>query len=146
MTNPPLVDALQLVLANSYCLYLKTQNYHWNVTGPNFKSLHSLFEEQFDSITPAIDKIAERIRSLGHKTPASLTLFASITTITEGNENISANQMVIELYEDQQALLNTLTAALKIAKAQDDEVTGGILIEQMTSYEKNAWMLKSSIE
>ncbi len=136
---------LKLVLADSYALFLKTQNYHWNVTGPNFKSLHELFELQYDDLFAAIDEIAERIRTLGDKAPGSFSKYAEITSIKEGDENKPADQMVTELVEDQALIIKTLNKALKISQGNDDEVTIGMIIDRIAIHEKNAWMLRSSI-
>ena len=89
-----ITEALQIVLADNYALYLKTQNYHWNVTGANFRSLHLLFEEQYTDLFTANDDIAERIRTLGPKVPATLGVFALATNIQDGNENADAQTMV----------------------------------------------------
>lgn len=98
-SNQPVVDALKDVLADNYALYLKTQNFHWNVEGPNFRGLHLLFEEQYRDLTTAIDTVAELIRGLGEKAPGAFDAYARRTSIKPGDENASAEQMVAELCE-----------------------------------------------
>lgn len=141
-----LVSKLKVVLADSYTLYLKTQNFHWNVTGPSFQSLHSLFEEQYNDLFAANDEIAERIRTLGEAAPGSFEQFLSLKTLDEAPATPpAANDMVNELAQDQEKIVASLTAALKEAQANDDEATIGLLVDRITTHEKNGWMLKSSI-
>lgn len=144
MTNN-VIDALKVTLADSYVLYLKTQNYHWNVTGPNFKSFHLMFEEQYNDLFMAVDMIAERIRALGAKAPGSFAAYATLTNIKEGNENLDAESMVKELAADQDVIAKSLIKALKAAQAAEDEVTVGIMTNRIELHQKNAWMLKSSV-
>lgn len=146
MTNKPLIEALKKVLADNYALYLKTQNYHWNVEGAHFKSLHLLFEEQYTDLATAIDTIAELIRGLGEKAPATFDAYAKNTIIKAGNENASADQMVKELMEDQITIQKTLQTALEVAQKVGDEVVVGLMIERLTVHRKATWMLKSSIK
>lgn len=145
MANQDVITALKTVLADSYTLYLKTQNYHWNVEGPYFKPLHLLFEEQYSDLAAAIDEIAELIRGLGEKAPGTFKAYQEITAIADGNENHSANQMVEELIADQKVITKTLQAALQAAQEADDEVVIGVLVERMTVHRKNQWMLRSSL-
>jgi starvation-inducible DNA-binding protein len=146
MTNKPVVDALKNVLADNYALYLKTQNYHWNVEGANFRGLHLLFEEQYTDLTMAIDTVAELIRGLGEKAPGTFDAYTKSTTIKPGNENASADQMVKELTDDQAAIQKTLQTALEAAQKAGDEVVAGFMIERLTVHRKAAWMLKSSMK
>lgn len=143
--NSSVAKEMKVVLADSYALYLKTQNYHWNVTGPNFKALHLLFEEQYNDLALAVDEIAERIRSLGEKAPGTWSAYSGVTSIKEGDENAKAEDMVAELANDQAIMVKTLQSALKAAQEVGDEVTIGILVDRMTVHEKAAWMLRSSI-
>lgn len=140
-----IIDALKNVLADSYSLYLKTQNYHWNVEGPFFKPLHDMFEEQYNDLALAIDDIAELIRGLGDKAPGTFKAFQDITSIKDGNESLLANQMLEELVADQEVMIKTLEAALHVAQKADDEVIIGAIIDRMTVHRKNKWMLKSSL-
>jgi len=145
MTNKNTIDSLKIVLSDSYVLYLKTQNYHWNVTGPYFKSLHLMFEEQYNDLFTAVDLIAERIRALGEKAPGSFAIYSKLTNIEEGNENTDSDYMVKDLANDQDIIVKTLTNALKEAQAVSDEVTVGILTDRIEIHQKNSWMLKSSL-
>ncbi|MCH2038901.1 MAG: DNA starvation/stationary phase protection protein [Rickettsiales bacterium] len=138
-------QSLKIVLANSYALYLKTQNYHWNVTGPHFSSLHALFEEHYNDLFTANDDIAERVRALGEKVPATFEVFAKDSEIADGNENADAATMVKELAGDQEAIVKIMQSTLKIAQDAGDEVTIGLITDRMTVHEKNAWMLRSSL-
>ena len=138
-------EAMTQVLADSYALYLKTQNYHWNVEGPYFKSLHELFELQYTDLAAAIDEIAERIRALGAKAPGSFSAFSKLTSIKEGSDNLDAFAMVRDLHDDQLKLSTALGKAIKAAQEVSDEVTIGMLTERQTVHQKNAWMLRSSL-
>lgn len=143
MNNKPITESLNIVLADSYALYLKTHNYHWNVVGPNFRSLHLMFEEQYTDLAVAVDDIAERIRSLGEKAPGTFSEFSELTSIKEGDKNSSANDMVKDLVHSQDQIVASLKKALNVAQKADDEVTSDLLIGRMTIHEKAAWMLKS---
>jgi starvation-inducible DNA-binding protein len=145
MSNKPVVDALKAALADNYALYVKTQNYHWNVEGPNFKALHLLFEEQYTDLAMAIDTIAELIRGLGEKAPGTFAAYTKQTTIKPGNEEASAEQMVKELTKDQSVIEKTLQKALNAAQKSGDEVVAGFMVERLTVHRKAAWMLKSSL-
>ena len=145
MTNKKTIDSLQIALADSYVLYLKTQNYHWNVTGPNFKSLHLMFEEQYNDLFAAVDLLAERIRALGVKAFGSFAKYSKLTNIKEGDENLSADKMVKELATDQEVIIKSLTNVLKEAQNVGDEVTAGIVTDRIEIHQKNAWMLQSSL-
>ena len=138
-------ESLKKVLADSYALYLKTQNYHWNVTGPHFKALHSLFEEQYTDLASAIDEVAELIRGLGEKAPGTWKAYEAITQIKDGDENLSAGDMVNDLMNDQDLIQKTLEEAMKEAEKNNDEVIIGALVERMTVHRKNKWMLQSSL-
>lgn len=148
MNNNPLfslVNSLKSVLSDSYALSLKTQNYHWNVTGPNFESLHLLFEGQYNDLSEAIDLIAERIRALGEKIPASLSIFDKMSTLSDGDENADSATMVGSLAQDQLLMIKTLKAALACAQNRSDEVTINLLVDRLTVHEKNHWMLSASL-
>lgn len=145
MSNEPVTQSLHEVLSDSYALYLKTQNYHWNVTGPHFRSLHLLFEEQYTDLAAAIDDIAERIRALGVRVEASLKVFDKEKHITKANENADAETMVKELVGDNNVIIQTLKHALEEAEKADDVVTVDMLTQRLTVHEKAAWMLESSL-
>lgn len=143
--NTAVIEALKTVLADSYALYLKTQNYHWNVEGPSFKTLHLLFEEQYTDLAIAIDTVAELIRGLGEKAPGTFGAYSKITSIAPGDEHSLAEQMVKELIVDQEKIQKTLQLALQKAQNTGDEVVAGFVIERLTQHRKSAWMLKSSV-
>jgi starvation-inducible DNA-binding protein len=144
MSNTLVVEALKNVLADSYALYLKTQNYHWNIESPNFKALHVLFEEQYMDLAEAVDTVAELIRALGAKAPGTFAAYSQRTSIQPGDENASAQTMVEELLADQLTLQKTLAQALAAAHQDSDEVVAGFVTERLTVHRKAAWMLKSS--
>ena len=139
------VNSLKQVLADTYALYLKTQNYHWNVTGPNFKPLHILFEEQYTELAAAVDDIAERIRTLGEKAPGTFGEYAKITKIAEGDVNANAETMVSHLVESHEQMIITLKMARDSARESDDDGTEDLMIERITVHEKTTWMLKASL-
>ena len=139
------VESLKLALANSYALYLKTQNYHWNVTGPNFKSLHDLFNTQYNDLALAIDDLAERIRTLDSKVEANFTHFEKTSKIKSGNENANSATMVKELAADNETLAEILNETFKIASAEGDDATADLIIGRIEVHQKNVWMLKSSL-
>ena len=137
------ISALKEVLATSYALYIKTQNYHWNVTGPRFYSLHKFFEEQYTDLAAAVDEIAERIRFLGAKAPGSFSAYSAISLIKDASGDENAEEMVANLTNDQQAIIDALQNAIK--HAGDDEATIDLLLGRVRTHEQTMWMLKSSI-
>ena len=140
-------DALALVLANTYTLYLKTHNYHWNVTGPQFASLHTLFEQQYTELSAAVDTVAERIRSLGHVAPGSYSAFGKLSEIKEAPDAPpEAMAMVRELAADNEALIRLAEKANDIAEEADDVASGDMMIERMQVHAKAAWMLRAHFE
>lgn len=145
MTSKTVIENLKKLLANSYTLYLKTQNFHWNVTGPHFKSFHLLFEEQYTELALAVDTIAERIRALGEKAPGRYTTYGKLTNINEGDENTDAIEMVKILAADHRIVLDSLNKTLKAAQEAGDEGTVALVSERISIHEKTAWMLDSSV-
>lgn len=145
MTNKNVSNSLKVALADSYVLYLKTQNYHWNVTGANFKSFHIMFEEQYNDLFMAVDLIAERIRALGEKAPGTYAKYIELTNLKEGDEELDANSMVEDLANSQDTIAKTLTKVLQESQNVGDEVTAGIVTDRIEIHQKNAWMLKSSL-
>lgn len=140
-----LIEKIKVVLANTYSIYLKTQNYHWNITGPNFQALHSLFEQQYINLATAVDDIAERIRAVGGVAPGGFEIFSKLRTLKDGNEAAKPQDMLKDLCHDHELILENLTECFKDAQESQDEVTMGILIERMTFHEKALWMIKSSL-
>jgi starvation-inducible DNA-binding protein len=141
-----IVESLSTVLADAYMLYLKTHNFHWNVTGPMFSTLHVMFEEQYTEQWNALDDIAERIRALGHFAPATYKRYAELSSITEEPDVLSAKEMIRQLVEGNETLIRTLRAGVKVADELDDYPTADMLTTRMEVHEKNAWMLRSFLE
>jgi starvation-inducible DNA-binding protein len=140
-----IVEGLSRLLADTYTLYLKTHNFHWNVTGPRFRSLHMMFEEQYTELATAVDKIAERIRTLGSPAPGTYSEYASLSSIKETQGVPDAETMIRLLAEGNEAVVRTARSISPIAAAADDEVTVDLLVERMEIHEKAAWMLRSSL-
>jgi starvation-inducible DNA-binding protein len=141
-----IADSLSRVLADSYILYLKTHNFHWNVTGPMFQALHNQFMLQYTEQWNALDMIAERIRALGHPAPGSYKRYAELSSIDEEEGVPSALDMVRQLVAGQEAVARTARAAFKVADAADDQPTADLLTQRMEVHEKNAWMLRVLLE
>lgn len=139
-------QGLSHLLADSYTLYLKTHNYHWNVTGPMFQTLHLMFETQYNELALAVDLIAERIRALGVKAPGTYSEFASLTKITDGPKNPSARDMISELVIGQETVVRTARETFPIVSESHDEPTADLLTQRMQIHEKTAWMLRSLLE
>ncbi len=137
--------ALTHVLADSYTLYLKTQNYHWNVEGERFNSLHAMFEEQYTELREAIDEIAERIRAIGAKAPGSYKEYQALSDMEDGNSSFSANDMVADLHDSHLMLAKSIQKAIDAADDADDDVSEDMMIARMTVHEKTMWMLRSSL-
>ena len=137
---------LSKVLADTYTLYLKTHNYHWNVTGPMFNTLHLMFETQYNELWNAVDLIAERIRSLGEFAPGSYAQFGSLTSITEADGVPEANAMIADLVNGHETTARTAREALKAADAANDQPTADLLTQRLQAHEKTAWMLRSMLE
>lgn len=141
-----IADALSRVLADSYMLYLKTHNYHWNVTGELFHSLHEQFEEQYTELADAIDEIAERIRALGYRAPGTFKEFNELTSIEEKQDEPEAMEMVRRLAVGNEQVLRTAREALDPANEAEDEATIDLLTERLHVHSKTAWMLRSHLE
>jgi len=142
-----IADALFQLLADSYTLYLKTHNYHWNVTGPHFGALHALFETQYTDLALAVDSVAERIRALGHRAPGSYAEFSARTEVAEASiEPIKAMEMVAELATDHQSVARAAARVVSVASAGADEPTAGLATTRQEVHEKAAWMLRSFLE
>ena len=145
-TNAKTVDALSHLLADSYVLYLKTHNFHWNVTGPMFQTLHLMFMTQYTESWNAVDLIAERIRALGFLAPGSYKEFAGLTSIKDSSGKVSAEDMIRQLVEGQETVVRTAREVLPIAEKAGDQPTVDLLSTRMEVHEKNAWMLRSLLE
>ncbi|WP_372655133.1 Dps family protein [Halobacteriovorax sp.] len=137
---------LSHLLADSYTLYLKTHNYHWNVTGPMFNTLHAMFETQYNELALAVDEIAERIRILGVKAPGTYKEFAELSSIKEDDSSPSANEMILGLLKGHEQVVNTSKNILPILDGGNDEGTLSLLSARIEYHEKTAWMLRSLLE
>ena len=139
-------DALSGMLADTYTLYLKTQNFHWNVTGPHFKHYHEMFGEQYEELADANDEIAERIRALGFRAPGSFKSFLALKGVDEAGDNLpDAGEMIRQLTADHEYLSVRARKVLEAAQGVGDEVTGDMMIGRMTAHDKTAWMLRASL-
>ena len=140
-----IADGLSKVLADSYSLYIKTHNYHWNVTGPQFNALHTMFESQYTELAPAIDEIAERIRALGHLAPGSYKEFSELTSIKDGDNRLTANKMIKDGVEAQKTVARTGRSLISTVDEAGEEPTADLLPVRMQTHEKNAWMLRAML-
>ena len=140
-----IVQGLSVLLANTYTLYLKTHNYHWNVTGPMFNTLHLMFEQQYTELATAVDEIAERIRALGEFAPGSYSADAALTSIPEDNSIPCAEDMIRNLVEAQETIARQAREVIAIASEASDEPSADLLTQRMQAHEKTAWMLRSLI-
>lgn len=138
-------EELSKVLANSYLLYTKTQNFHWNVEGTDFYALHGMFEAQYKELADAIDETAERIRALGVKAPGSLGEFLAKSSLKEEKGHPKAAGMIQQLIDDHETLAQSAKQALDLAQAEGDDVTVDMMVERIQAHNKTAWMLRSSL-
>jgi len=137
---------LSKLLADTYTLYLMTHNFHWNVTGPMFNTLHAMFMTQYTDLWNSIDDVAERIRALGHFAPGTYREFAKLTTISEPADVPEALEMVRQLVVGHEAVAKTARNILKVADAASDEPTADLLTQRLEFHEKTAWMLRSLLQ
>lgn len=138
-------QALKNLLADVYTLYLKTQYYHWNVKGPHFHSLHTLFNEQYEDLSDSVDLIAERIRALGVDAPGTFKEFLDLKTLGEGKSGLDAMGMVKDLVKSHEVICQTLTFSIENAKRYDDEGSLNLLADRLEKHQKMIWMLKSTV-
>ena len=141
-----LMNKLSIIMADTYALYLKTQNYHWHVKGPHFKTLHELFEAQYRELAEAVDAVAERMLMMGHKAPATFKEFERLKTIKDGDSGLTSNQMVSERATDNSTLVKDLNKAMLLAQNANDEGTVNLLSERVAVHQKAHWMLSASRE
>ncbi|HEY0963340.1 MAG TPA: Dps family protein [Pseudomonadales bacterium] len=140
-----IADGLKVLLADSYTLYLQTHNFHWNITGPQFRDLHLMFEEQYIELADAVDLIAERIRTLGVAAPGTYKAFAELSNIKETDGVPSATEMLTLLTKGHEQVVKTCREVLKPAQEADDESTASLVSDRMRLHEKTAWMLRSML-
>ena len=141
-----IVDGLSALLADSFTLYMMTHNFHWNVTGPQFNSLHQMFMGQYTEQWNALDIIAERIRALGHPAPGTFSEFAKLTSIKEVSGVPKANDMVRHLVNAQESTARTARKLFPVVEAANDQPTADLLTQRLEVHEKTAWMLRSLLE
>ncbi|MDD3482595.1 Dps family protein [Azovibrio restrictus] len=141
-----IVEGLSHLLADTYTLYLKTHNFHWNVKGPMFNTLHLMFEAQYNELALAVDLVAERIRALGYPAPGTYSEFAKLTSIPEPVGVPKAEEMIAQLVEGQEAVVRTARKMFPVVDAANDEPTADLLTQRMQVHEKTAWMLRSLLE
>ncbi|WJF89793.1 Dps family protein [Paraburkholderia bonniea] len=140
-----IAEGLSHLLADTYTLYLKTHNFHWNVTGPMFNTLHLMFETQYVELSDAVDQIAERIRALGVAAPGSYKEFARLSSIPEAEGVPAAEDMIRQLVEGQESVVRTARQIFPVVDAAHDEPTADLLTQRMQTHEKTAWMLRSML-
>ena len=141
-----IADGLARFLSDAFTLYLKTHNFHWNVTGPMFNTLHLMFMDQYTELWNALDMIAERIRALGVAAPGTYAEFARLTVIKESEGKVSAEDMIKQLVAGQEAVTKTARSIFAVVDKAGDEPTADLLTQRMQIHEKNAWMLRSLLE
>jgi len=141
-----IAQGLARVLADSYTLYVKTHNFHWNVTGPMFHTLHAMFEQQYTELSTAVDEVAERIRALGAYAPGSYKAFAELTSIEEETGVPKAEDMIRQLVKGHETVARTAREVFPAAQAAGDEPTADLLTQRMQLHEKTAWMLRSLLQ
>ncbi len=137
---------LSRLLADTYTLYLKTHNYHWNVTGPMFQTLHVMFEQEYTEMATAVDEIAERIRALGVAAPGTYKSFAELSSVEEEEGVPAATDMIRDLVKGHETVVRTARSVFPVADAANDEPTADLLTQRMQVSEKTAWMLRSLLE
>jgi starvation-inducible DNA-binding protein len=141
-----IAGGLKKLLADSYCLMLMSQNYHWNVQGMNFRTIHLMTEEHYTDLFEAVDEVAERIRALGFKAPGTMTEFNDLTSLNLPNSSLSEQEMIADLLEGHEAVARTSRDCLSLCDNSKDEVTIDLLTDRMNYHEKTAWMLRSMLE
>ncbi|BAZ37411.1 putative DNA-binding stress protein [Calothrix sp. NIES-4101] len=141
-----IAEGLSRLLADTYTLYLKTHNFHWNVTGPMFQTLHLMFETQYTELALAVDLIAERIRALGYPAPGTYSEYAKLSSIAETPGVPKAKEMISLLVEGQEAVVRTARSIFPLLEEVHDEPTADLLTQRMQVHEKTAWMLRSLLE
>lgn len=138
-----ITDGLSRLLADTYTLYLKTHNYHWNVTGPMFQTLHLMFEAQYSELALAVDLVAERIRSLGVPAPGSYREFGRLSSVSEDDDRPDATEMIRRLVGGQETVARTARSVFPVVEQAHDEATADLLTQRLQVHEKTAWMLRS---
>ena len=138
-----ITEGLARLLADTYTLYLKTHNYHWNVTGPMFQTLHLMFETQYNELALAVDLIAERMRALGAPAPGSYREFSALSSVPEDDDHPNATEMIGRLVLGQETVARTARSLFPVVEHAHDEPTADLLTQRLQTHEKTAWMLRS---
>ncbi len=146
MATGQLAKLLKNLLADSYILMLKTQNYHWNVTGIHFHTLHEMFQAQYEDLFDAVDEVAERLRAIGVKAPGTFQEFQSLSTIDSEAVKADSNEMLVSLRNDHVTLSKTAKKLIEVAQKGHDDPTMDLAIKRLQTHEKHIWMLSSSLE
>jgi starvation-inducible DNA-binding protein len=141
-----IADGLSRVLADSYTLYLETHNFHWNVTGPMFQTLHLMFEAQYNELALAVDLVAERIRALGVAAPGTYQKFSELSQIKQADGVPKAEDMIRRLVIGHETVARTCRGVFAVAESANDQPTCDLLTQRMQVHEKTAWMLRSLLE
>ena len=141
-----IADGLAKVLADTYTLYLKTHNFHWNVTGPMFNTLHLMFEAQYNELALAVDLVAERIRALGHPAPGSYSAYAKLSSIEEAEGVPAAEDMIAQLVKGHEAVARTARKVFAAVEKASDQPTADLLTQRLQVHEKTAWMLRALLQ
>jgi starvation-inducible DNA-binding protein len=141
-----IAQGLSHLLADTYTLYLKTHNFHWNVKGPMFQTLHLMFEAQYNELALAVDLVAERIRALDFPAPGTYREFGKLTSIAESEGVPNAQAMIRQLVDGQEAVVRTARSVFAVADRVNDQPTADLLTQRMQVHEKTAWMLRSLLE
>ncbi len=141
-----IAEGLSRLLADTYTLYLKTHNYHWNVTGPMFQTLHLMFQVQYNELWLAVDLVAERIRTLGHVAPGTYKSFTKLASIAEEEGVPTATQMIRNLVKGHEQVAKTARGLLPVVDKASDQPTADLLTQRLQVHEKTAWMLRSLLD
>ncbi len=141
-----IASGVSSVLADTYTLYLMTQNFHWNVSGPRFYELHKMFEDEYRELAESVDEIAERIRALGVKAPGTFKEFLEATSLKEPKSDLDANKMVEKLLEGHETIACKAREVIHMASAVNDEATVDLLASRIKSHEKTTWMLRNVLQ
>lgn len=145
--NDKTAEALSVLLASSYTLYLKTHNFHWNVTGPMFTTLHTLFETQYTELALAVDEVAERLRALGYPAPGSYAQFAKLSKVADAPDQAPpAKEMIAQLAKDQRTVAEAARHVVELAEASRDQASADLGTRRIDLHEKSLWMLSSHLE
>ena len=146
MNTKKIAKGLGSFLADSYILYLKTQNFHWNIEGEGFYFLHKMFQDQYEELAEAVDEIAERIRGLKEKSPGTMKKFLELTCLKESSGSMSAKKMIGSLLQDHEKIILSLRKKIPEALDEGDEGTGDFYVERLRVHEKTAWILRSHLK